>query len=59
MIRIYAQDKELAVEVVYAPLEDTDLFDQDDLTKSVAGEAEDYDSHEDNEEQINFFLLGK
>ena len=49
-LRIYAQDKELAVEVVYAPLEDTDVFDQDDLTKSVAGEAEDYDSHEDNEE---------
>ena len=49
-LRVYAQDKELAVEVVHAPDEDSDALDQDDPAKDAAGEAEDDDADEDNEE---------
>ncbi|PUU77477.1 hypothetical protein B9Z19DRAFT_1086267 [Tuber borchii] len=48
-LRVYAQDKELAVEVVHAPDEDSDALDQDDPAKDAAGDAED-DDEEDNEE---------
>ncbi|PWW77978.1 cysteine proteinase [Tuber magnatum] len=50
-LRVYAQDKELTVEIVHAAEEDSDALDQDDPAKDAAGEAEDdYEDDSDSEE---------
>ena len=50
-LRVYAQDKELAVEVVHAPDEDSDALDQDDPAKDAAGEAEEDEEEEEESEE--------
>jgi len=50
-LRVYAQDKELAVEVVHAPEEDSDALDQDDPAKDAACETEEGDDEEEEEHE--------
>ncbi|RPA96764.1 cysteine proteinase [Choiromyces venosus 120613-1] len=51
-LRIYAQDKGLAVEVVHAEEEASDALDQDDPAKDAANESdEDYEDVEEGDEE--------
>ncbi|KAG0136169.1 large subunit of cytosolic Ca2+-dependent cysteine protease [Tuber indicum] len=49
-LRIYAQDKELTVEVAHAAEEDSDALDQDDPAKDAAGEAVDDEDDDDDDD---------